>query len=190
MAGRKRAASVTWISLLRGINVGGHKKILMADLRTLYESLGFASVRSYIQSGNVVFRTEEDGAPALARTIEDAISDAFGFDVPVILRTAHEMGAVVRDNPFLPEGAEPSKLHVTFLSGDASPKAVADYATYRVGPDEVRLVGREAYLHCPEGLARTKLTPTFMDRAFGSACTTRNWRTVNTVLDMAKKPAP
>lgn len=78
---------MTWISLLRGINVGGHKKILMADLRTLYESLGFASVRSYIQSGNVVFRTEEDGAPALARTIEGAISDAFGFDVPVILRT-------------------------------------------------------------------------------------------------------
>lgn len=182
--------SVTWVSLLRGINVGGHKKIRMADLRTVYESLGFEAVRSYIQSGNVVFRTGKGAASPLARRIEGAIADAFGFDVPVILRTADEMATVVRDNPFLAEGADPSKLHVTFLTEPPSPKVRADFASYREGPDELRLVGREAYLNCPDGLARTKLTPAFMERALGSAATTRNWRTLNTVLELALAPPP
>jgi len=176
----------TYVSLLRGINVGGHKKIRMAELRALYASLGFDPVASYIQSGNVVFGGAKGGAAAVTRKIERAIADEFGFDVPVILRTAAEMEAVVRDNPFLAEGADPTKLHVTFLAEAASPQAAADFASFRVGPDELRLVGREAYLHCPEGLARTKLTPTFMERALGSASTTRNWRTVNTVLEMAR----
>lgn len=177
-----------WISLLRGINVGGHKKIRMAELRAVYESLGFDSVASYIQSGNVVFGAGERHEAPLARKIGKAIADAFGFDVRVILRTADEMDAVVRGNPFLPEGADPTKLHVTFLAEPPSAQAAADFAAYRVGPDELRLVGREAYLHCPDGLARTKLTPTFMERALGSASTTRNWRTVNTVLDMGRGP--
>ncbi|HSG46608.1 MAG TPA: DUF1697 domain-containing protein, partial [Longimicrobiales bacterium] len=147
-------------------------------------------VRSYIQSGNVVFLTQERSAPVLVRTVERAIADAFGFDVPVILRTADEMAAVVRGNPFLPDGADPSKLHVTFLADEPSPGVMVDFSSYRQGPDEVRLRGREAYLHCPEGLARTKLTPAFLERALGSASTTRNWRTVNTVLDMARASAP
>jgi uncharacterized protein (DUF1697 family) len=186
MAGKAPSGSVTWASLLRGINVGGHKKIRMAELRTVYESLGFEAVRSYIQSGNVVFRTGKGAASPLARRIEGAIADAFGFDVPVILRTADEMAAVVRDNPFLAEGVDPSKLHVTFLAEAASAQAGADFAAYRVEPDELRLVGREAYLHCPEGMARTKLTPAFLERALGSASTTRNWRTVNAVLETAR----
>ena len=93
---------------------------------------------------------------------------------------------MVRDNPFLAEGTDPAKLHVTFLAERAPARVAADFAVYRIGPDELRLVGREAYLHCPEGLGRTKLTPTFMERALGSASTTRNWRTVNTVLEMAR----
>ena len=181
-----RTSALIYISLLRGINVGGHKKILMAELRATYESLGFVSVRSYIQSGNVVFEGARGSAASVARKIEEAIAANFGFDVPVILRTAAEMEDVVRGNPFLAEGVDPSKLHVTFLTGGASAKVEADFAAYRMGPDELRLVGREAYLHCPEGMARTKLTPTFLERALGSASTTRNWRTVNTVLEMAR----
>ncbi|HSG47033.1 MAG TPA: DUF1697 domain-containing protein, partial [Longimicrobiales bacterium] len=114
-----------------------------------------------------------------------AIAGAFGFDVPVMVRTAAELEAVVRHNPFLEEGADPAKLHVTFLAGEASAEVQAEFSSYTVGSDELRLRGREAYLHCPHGLARTKLTPTFMERALGSASTTRNWRTVNKVLEMA-----
>jgi uncharacterized protein (DUF1697 family) len=175
-----------WISLLRGINVGGHNAIRMAELRALYESLGFAPVESYIQSGNVVFGAGRASAGTLVGKIEAGIADTFGFDVPVILRSAAEMEGVVRDNPFLAEGADPTKLHVTFLAEKPTADLVARYASHVQGPDELRLVGREAYLHCPEGLGRTKLTPTFMERAFGSATTTRNWRTVNTVLEMAR----
>ncbi|HKJ01227.1 MAG TPA: DUF1697 domain-containing protein, partial [Longimicrobiales bacterium] len=124
----------TYISLLRGINVGGHKKIRMAELRALYSSLGFDPVRSYIQSGNVVFRGGRGGGPALSRKIEKAIADHFGFAVPVILRTAAEMAVVVEKNPFLAEGADPTKLHVTFLAEAASDEALADFASCTVGP--------------------------------------------------------
>jgi uncharacterized protein (DUF1697 family) len=190
MARKARSTPETWVSLLRGVNVGGHKKIRMAELRELYASLGFDPVRSYIQSGNVVFGGGRGTAAALARTIEEAISAQFGFDVPVILRTAAELDRVVRGNPFVAEGADLARLHVTFLAQPPSAQAAADFAAYRVGPDELRLVGREAYLHCPGGLGDTKLTPTFLERSLGSASTTRNWRTVNTVLEMAQAPTP
>jgi uncharacterized protein (DUF1697 family) len=187
---RKARTPTTWVSLLRGINVGGHKKIRMAELRALYASLGFDPVQSYIQSGNVVFGGGRGTAAELARTLEQAIAGRFGFDVPVILRTAAELERVVRDNPFLAEGADPARLHVTFLAQAPSARVAADFAAYRVGPDELRLVGREAYLHCPGGLGTSKLTPTFMERALGSASTTRNWNTVNKALEMAREMTP
>lgn len=186
MTDRGRWGAPTFISLLRGINVGGRKKIRMEDLRALYASLGFSPVRSYIQSGNVVFGGATGGGAIVAGKIEEALAANFGFDVPVILRTAAEMEDVARGNPFLGEGVDPSKLHVTFLKGAASDQARGDFAAHRVGSDELRLVGREAYLHCPGGMARTKLTPTFLERVLGSASTTRNWRTVNAVLEMAR----
>ena len=179
-------AAPVYVSLLRGINVGGHRKIPMAELRRTYEALGFSPVKSYIQSGNVVFGGGAASAASVARRIHEAIETTFGFAVPVILRTADEMEAVVRGNPFQTGGADPTKLHVTFLAAAPSDQAASEFAAYRVGPDELRLIGREAYLHCPEGLARTKLTPAFLERALGSVSTTRNWRTVNTVLEMAR----
>lgn len=176
----------TYVSLLRGINVGGHKKILMAELRAVYTALGLDPVRTYIQSGNVVFGGGKGSAATLARTLEKAIKDAFGFDVPVVIRTAADMERVVAGNPFLAEGADPSTIHVTFLGSAPSASSAAAMASYTVGPDELRVIGLEAYLHCPEGMARTKLTPMFMERSLGVIGTTRNWRTVTTLLDMAR----
>jgi len=175
-----------YVSLLRGINVGGHNKILMAELRAVYAQLGLDPVRTYIQSGNVVFGGGKGSASAMARTLEKAITDAFGFEVPVVIRTSAEMERVVAGNPFLAEGADPSTLSVAFLGSAPSESAAAAMAAYTVGPDELRVVGLEAYLHYPEGQARTKLTPTFMERSLGVIGTTRNWRTVNTLLDMAR----
>jgi len=186
MANEGSRDAPAYVSLLRGINVGGHKKILMADLRRTYDALGFAPVQTYIQSGNVVFRGAPGSAESVAQRIEEAIMADFGFQVRVMLRTAEELEDVVRGNPFLAEGADPSRLHVTFLAEAASAQAMDEFASFRMGPDELRLVGREAYLHCPGGMGRTKLTPTFIERSFGSPTTTRNWRTVNTVLAMAR----
>lgn len=176
----------TWIALLRGINVGGHKKVRMAELRELCTSLGLAAVSTYIQSGNVVFRVG-GGRAQVAGKLRRGIEEKFGFDIPVVVRTLEEMAAVVDGNPFLAEDVEDtSKLHVTFLEGEPQPAAREGFAHYRIGPDEVRLVGTEAYLHCPQGLARTKLTPTFLERSFGTPSTTRNWRTVTTLLEQAR----
>jgi uncharacterized protein (DUF1697 family) len=175
----------TWIALLRGINVGGHKKVPMAELRSLCASLGFTSVTSYIQSGNVVFRSSA-AATGVVAALEGAIAGRFGFEVRVVVRDLAQLRRVVAGNPFLSDGVvDASKLHVTFLA-DAPARSVAEaMRVHRIGADELRLVGREAYLHCPDGLGRTKLTPTFMERGFGTATTTRNWRTVNRLLEMA-----
>ena len=177
----------TWIALLRGINVGGHRKVPMANLRELCAGLGFTSVRTYIQSGNVVFRSRA-GSATVASRLREGILRTFGFDVAVVVRTLDELDAVVEANPFLAEGTpDPTRLHVTFLEEGPSDEVRAEYARHRAGTDELRLGGREAYLHCPGGLGKSKLTPTFMERALGTATTTRNWRTVTTLLEMARQ---
>jgi uncharacterized protein (DUF1697 family) len=177
----------TWVALLRGINVGGHKKVLMADLRALCTSLGFGSVATYIQSGNVVFRAREADSTRVASKLQKGIAATFGFDVDVVVRDVAGLEAAVDGNPFLAEGVEDtSKLHFTFLAEVPAKAARAEFGSYRMGVDELRLVGREAYLHCPQGLGKTKFTPTFIERRLGTAATTRNWRTVTTLLEMAR----
>jgi uncharacterized protein (DUF1697 family) len=177
----------TWVALLRGVNVGGARKIRMAELRELCSSLGFESVATYIQSGNVVFRAREGDPGAVAGKVATAIEGAFGFDVAVMVRNVDQLASVVEGNPFLAEGVEDtSRLHVTFLSAAPAASVRKAFGRYRIGRDELRLVGREAYLHTPEGMGRSKLTPAFMERSFDTASTTRNWRTVNTLLEMAR----
>ena len=177
----------TWVALLRGVNVGGARKIRMAELRDLCASLGFESVATYIQSGNVVFRAAEDDPATVAAMVSDAVERTFDFDVTTLVRDAHQLEAVVAGNPFLAEGVEDTRrLHVTFLGETPQASIREDFARYRVGGDELRLVGREAYLHCPGGMGRSKLTPAFIERSLGTASTTRNWRTVNTLLEMAR----
>jgi len=177
-----------WVALLRGVNVGGARKIRMAELRDVCSSLGFGSVATYIQSGNVVFRAQDEDPAAVGRRVADAIERSFGFDVATMVRDVPELAAVVEGNPFLVEGVDDtSRLHVTFLSETPPESVHREFGSYRVGGDELRLMGREAYLHCPGGMGRSKLTPAFMERRFGTASTTRNWRTVTTLLEMARR---
>jgi len=172
-----------YISLLRGINVGGQKKVPMADLRALYETLGLGGVTSYIQSGNVIFESGEAKEAALVLRLEGAIEDRFGFAVPVILRTVDAWRAIARRHP-LQAHADPAHLHVTCLPRWPSASAVQSLEARETGGDRFTLDGREIYLHCPDGYARSRLTNTVLEKTLGMTATTRNWRTVGKLLEL------
>lgn len=173
----------TYISLLRGINVSGQKKIRMQDLKALYEALDFNRVNTYIQSGNVVF---DAAGSEIRRRIEESIRKQFGFEVPVLLRTADEFGAIVQANPFLKQaGIDLSKLHVTFLEQVPDPSAIEALSKLQSGSDEYRVLGQEVYLHCPNGYGRSKLTNTALEKKLQIGATTRNWKTVLQLYGMA-----
>ena len=173
----------TGIAILRGINVSGVRKLPMADLRKLCEGLGWVNVRTYIQSGNVVFEVPKVG-PALARSLEQAIRKQFGFDVPVLVLTSKDLQQVIAGNPFIKEnGIELDKLHVTFLA-EVPKQRIGAEGNY--APDRFILGKKEIYLHCPEGYGNTKLNNTFFENKLKVSATTRNWRTVNELVRMAK----
>jgi uncharacterized protein (DUF1697 family) len=179
-------AANTLVALLRGINVGGKHKLPMKELVALFEGAGCSDVRTYIQSGNVVFRTSEKSAAAVAKDVERRIEERFGYEVPVILRTAEALGTVASGNPFLADGADETHLHVGFLATRPTPEAVASLDPARSAIDSFRVVGTEVYLHTPGGMGRTKLTTDWFDRRLGATMTVRNWRTVGKLVDMAR----
>jgi len=172
------------VALLRAINVGGTKKLLMADLRAMFEAAGCTDVRTYIQSGNVVFRAEPALAERIPALIESEIAATKGFQVPVVTRTAAELDAVVAGNPFLVAGADPAQLHVGFLAEATSTKRIAELDPDRSPQDAFEVRGREVYLHFPNGTARSKLTVYYFDRVLGTTITIRNWRTVGKLREM------
>ena len=169
----------TYVALLRGINVGGRTKIAMADLRKLFAALGAEDVATYVQSGNVVFKS---GAPAagLAQSIERRIADELGLRVTVVIRTAPELAEIVSANPFADRGAEPTKLHVVFLAEKPAAARVRALDATRGEPDEFRVVGREIYVHYGDGMGQSKLV--IPAAKLGTA---RNLNTVATLAKMA-----
>lgn len=170
-----------YIALLRGINVGGNRKIHMADLRELFAAAGCRDVASYIQSGNVVFTHPSTASDRLAVELGQRIEAGTGFDVPVVLRTATAWQSVIDANPY-PE-AEPPALHVVFLTKTPAPDAVAAFDAARFAPEEFTVVGREVYLHLPDGMGRAKLPPALpLVRGTGTA---RNWRTVLKLAELS-----
>jgi uncharacterized protein (DUF1697 family) len=176
------------ISMLRGINVGGHHKIKMDALRALYESLKFEDPRTYVQSGNVIFRTKEKNSPALANKIQDAIERKFGFRPEVILRTADELRKAIADNPFSSSrNLEPSKILVTFLGGAPGPKARTTLAGLKGHPEELHLKGRELYIYFPDGVGKTKLPWSSVEKLLETTGTARNWNSVTKMLAIAEE---
>jgi uncharacterized protein (DUF1697 family) len=172
-----------YIAMLRGVNVGG-KSLKMDALRAMFEALGFPGARTYVQSGNVVFKATGAAGP-LAKRIADRIQKDFGLEVPVMLRTAQELAKVTRANPFLKEkGIDLTKLHVTFLTDPPTKAGIAKMEGLPAGPDRARVLGREVYLHCPKGYGISKLSNNALEKAFGIRATTRNWNSVNQLLVM------
>ncbi len=177
----------TYISILRGINVSGQKKILMTDLKELFNKLAFKNVTTYIQSGNVVFQSDAKLSDVkFAEKIEAAIFKKYGFKVPVIIRTKEELENIIYSNPFLKEiNINLEKLHVTFLS-EKSDKTLIDLIKhFDYSPDKFYIIEKEVYLHIPGGYGETKLSNKFFENKLKVAATTRNWKTVNKLFEIA-----
>jgi uncharacterized protein (DUF1697 family) len=175
----------TYVALLRGINVGGRTTIPMAKLRSSLEALGLENVVTYVQSGNVVFRSGT-AAGKLAADLEARIEDDFGKSVTVLVRSPAEVAKIVKANPYLKRQADFTKLHVVFLARKPAAKAVGELDPTRSPPDEFSVAGREIYLHLPNGFGRSKLTLDYFERRLGVAATARNWNTVTKLLELAR----
>ena len=176
------------ISLLRGVNVGGHNMIRMDALRELYESLKLRDPHTYLQSGNVVFRTDERDLVLLARRIEDGIERRFQFRPDVIVRTTSELRDAIARNPFATRrGIEPSKLLVTFLASDPHPEAREKVLKIKTDPEDLRISGREVYIYYPAGMGRSKLSWIAITNALKTSGTGRNWNSVTKLLEIAER---
>lgn len=175
-----------YVVLLRGINIGPHKRMKMEKLRATCESLGFKNVKTYIQSGNVVCQSGKLSSAAAAKKIEAQIVKDFGFSADVIARTGDEMKHVVMGNPLLKEtGVDDSKLHVVFLSEAPAAEVIKKLEAIVQRPDKVRHKGKEIYFYFPNGVSGSSIWKHNLDRVLGISGTMRNWRTVNTLYEMA-----
>jgi uncharacterized protein (DUF1697 family) len=168
------------------VNVGGKNLLPMRELAEMFVGVGCAEVRTYIQSGNVIFRAAPNRLEALPGRITKQIAERFGYSTPVILRTAEQIGDAIRNNPFAKAGADEKMLHVYFLSGAPKAQDVAKLDPKRSEPDAFVVHNREIYLHLPNGMARTKLTNAYFDTKLATTSTGRNWRTVLTLFELMK----
>jgi uncharacterized protein (DUF1697 family) len=175
----------TYVALLRGINLGARNKVGMADLRALFEALGHENVATYVQSGNVVFKSAVRSAAELNGRIEERIARDLGLTVTVLIRTKAELGKVAAGNPLAKDAADTAHLHVTFLADAPERARVRDLEDAYDGPDAFRVVGREVYLCCPNGYGRSKLSNAFLEKRLGTVATTRNWKTVSKLAELA-----
>lgn len=174
-----------WIVFLRGINVGGNHSLPMAQLRTLLAEEGFEGVRTYIQSGNVLLRSEERDAIKLQQHIGEVIRRHFGFRPQIMAMTAEQLEAVARANPFPAAEPEPKSLHVYFLAEPTTAARLPALDALKTENESYVLTERAFYLHAPDGIGRSKLAEK-IEKHLGVAATARNWRTVQTMLDMVQ----
>jgi uncharacterized protein (DUF1697 family) len=180
------ACMPVWISMLRGVNVGSHNRIKMDALRTLYESVKLEDPRTYVQSGNVIFRAKEKNGDLLARKIQSAIERKFKFTPTVVVRTAKEMRETIDANPFAGRNdVEPGKLLVTFLSAEPAKEARSALAAFNDFPEELHLRGRELYIYFPNGAGKSKLPWSKVEKFLKVQGTARNWNSVNAMLELA-----
>jgi uncharacterized protein (DUF1697 family) len=172
----------TRIALLRGINVGRNRRIAMADLRMMLESLGYDDVRTHLQSGNAIFVSGAGKDAALEQQISAAIKATFGMDVAVMVRTAAEIASVVDSNPFAVRGADTGELHATFLAAAPSAAKIAAVDRAACAPDEFSVGERVIYVRLPNGVMGSRLPD--WDKTLGIRTTTRNWNTTTRLREM------
>ena len=176
----------TYISILRGINVSGQKIIKMDALRKMYENLGFQSVKTYIQSGNVIFKSKDSKIDGVVQTISRQIKKDFGFDVPVIVLTIDKLKKIIKNSPFSKDlRKDPSFLHVTFLSSKPKSFEREVIETKRSNKEEISFSDDAVYLYCPDGYGISKLSNSFLETKLKVGATTRNWKTTNELLKIA-----
>ena len=175
----------THLALLRGINVGGKNKLLMTSLVELFSEAGCKNVRTFIQSGNVVFTASPTTAARVADRVTSAIAVRFGYRTPVIVRTVeNDSRDVSLNNPYVKSGIAPDQLYLMFLAEVPAPANVQRLDPGRSAPDAFQVRGQEIYLHLPKGVANSKLTNAYFDSTLSTTSTSRNWRTVTRLLGL------
>lgn len=174
-----------YLSLLRGINVSGQKKILMKDLKTLYEETGFKNVQTYIQSGNVIFETT--ASKNLITKIEHQIVKKYTFEVSVIIKTAVELEDIIRKNPFAKnKNIDPARIYITFLAEHPKAEFISQLNEINYEPEKFIIVEKTIYVYCPNGYGKTVFNNNFIENKLKTIATTRNWKTVNALWRMMK----
>jgi len=179
--------SVPHLALLRGVNVGGNNKLPMKDLVSVFIEAGAGNVRTYIQSGNVIFTAPSRLSSQIPGLVSTRISAQFGFQTSVVMRSAKQLRDLIAYNPFLEAGAFEESLHVLFLAGRPKADAVQELDPNRSPPDAFAVRGQEVFLYLPNGVAHTKLTNAYFDSALATTSTGRNWRTVTKLLDLMEE---
>lgn len=174
-----------YVALLRSVNIGGHGRVAMNELRTSFDKLGYTDVVTYIQSGNVLFNARSKSEPTIVSAIEERLAEDFGDSPAVILRSVPELLRVGRSSPYAKKGADPARHHVTFLAERPDKKVVTALVLPPSGRDELVVDGREVYVYTPEGYSNSKLTGTLLERRLGVLSTTRNWNTVTKLCALA-----
>ena len=174
----------SYVALLRGINVGGKHIVPMKQLVEMFTVAKCVNVRSYIQSGNVVFTAPSKVANGLPDLLSKKIEERFGFAAPIVLRSREEMQKIARSNPFLKAGLPEITLHVYYLADEPSSAAVKSLDPNRSPGDRFQVIGREVYMHLPNGAGRSKLTSAYFDSKLATVATARNWATTLKLLEM------
>ncbi|HEY6213295.1 MAG TPA: DUF1697 domain-containing protein [Vicinamibacterales bacterium] len=170
---------MTFVALLRGVNLAGRKMVAMADLRVLVERIGMRDVRTLLQSGNVVFSSRARTAAPLEKAFEAEAAKTFGFAVDVFVRSDKDLQAVIAANPFPREAArDPGRLLVMFLKAAPTPAAIIALEQAIPGRETLHVAGRHAYIYYPDGLGRSKLGTALIEKKLGTRGTMRNWNTV------------
>ncbi|SRR5690554_2188155 len=173
------------IAILRGINVGGKRKILMADLKSMFSNLGFKDVITYIQSGNIIFESNLDDLE-LATQIENAILNKFKFEVPVIIRSNLDLEEAILSNPFYTNQLDTNNLHLTFLKELPNNNDSELINSLSFGSDKFAIIGQDVFVYCEGKYHESKLTNNFFEKKLKVGATTRNWKTVLKLLELSK----
>jgi uncharacterized protein (DUF1697 family) len=177
-----------YVALLRGINVGRHRRVSMADVKDVFATAGTQEATTYLQSGNVVFETRTS-ATKIAPRLETELERRLGHDISVVVRTGAQLAQLVATNPF-PNESDGKKLHVAFLDAAPQRSRVRLLDPERVVPDEFQVAGHHVYLHYPSGYGRSKLTNDYLEKQLGVRSTMRNWRTVSALAELAAARSP
>ena len=179
---------ITYICILRGINVGGNRMITMDSLRSMMSELSCSNVRTYIQSGNIVFQFGTTDEAILEQKISEAISVKFGFDVPVMVKNATEWAVILAKNPFLlDKSKDETFFHITFLATVPTAENIAKIQIGQFQNDDFCILDKAVYLYCPNGYGHSKLTNSFWENKLKTTATTRNWKTCKELVNLIIK---
>lgn len=188
-SGAARAVATTdrtrFVALLRGLNVGGKNRLAMVDLAAAFTACGCSNVSTFIQSGNVIFDASSAAKEKLRADVPARISKLHGLEIPVVIRSHDELARVPAENPYRDRPLDDKLFNVLFLADTPTAAAVKGLDPDRSPGDEYRLVGREIYLWLPNGVARSKLTNAYFDKALGTITTGRNWRTIQKLIELS-----